>query len=252
MGKYQNRTLFVYRLLDSKEADRILYTLTEEGEKLVIVAKGIKKERSRKAHAIDMLNLVSAKLTAPADTNGPQLAMLLEVQLIEDFSQFKRDYPGLIFAQLVCELVGFFAEEGQEDKGIYANVVHLLQAAKGERYALLAATLILRLLNNSGILPELGIDAATGEKIPTESTRYLVQPVGYTANRAGAYGDEVISDRIYKSQQFILKGDFTRVQQLALSAEEEVAMFDLHVRWLQESLEKELKTAALFRESLNT
>lgn len=211
-----------------------------------MIAKGIKKAKSRKAHAIDLLNFVQVKLVQGKGS----LPILTEVRLINDFNKFKQTYSGLMFTQQVCELIKFFAEEGQEDPGIYQNIWNLLENALPEKYPLLLATLILRLLYNSGNLPKLNEDVITAENLPADSLRLSANPIGYTAEPAAASSQEPISDRLYKVQRFIINQDYRLVQSIQLTQLEEMQLYNLHLNWLQNTLERELRTAPMFIQAI--
>ncbi len=180
------------------------------------------------------------------------LPVLTEIRLLDDLSKYKQEYTGLMFTQLVCELIKFFAEEGQEDPGIYNNVWKILEVAQPQRYSLLAATIILRLLYNSGNLPKLNEDVYTSLELEPGAMRLSANPIGYTSQTSAALTSEPVPDRLYKVQRFIINQDYRYVQSIQLSPAEDIQLFNLHVAWLQNTLERELRTATMFTQSITS
>jgi len=229
----------IFRLNDSKPGDKVVHILASDGSRRVVIAKGVKKSTSRKAHAVDLMNLVQVKTTGRSN-----MPLVTDIKLLDKYERFKKTYKGLLFAQLVCEILHFFVQEEQEEVGYYRNVVNML-SAKAEKLDLLAAGLIIRFLYLSGNLPKLNEDIHDGSDILPTDDRFPNLEIGYTrdSNLATA---PAISDRIFKAQRFILKNDFVTIQRLDLSDEEQKQMLSLHIDWLQKVTEREIKSYLLF------
>ncbi len=243
-SRYHNTTGIIYRMLAAKEADAVLYLLDQTGSQHTIVAKGIKKPKSRKAHAIDLLNQVEVKLT---DSGG--LPMITEIKLVNNPKQFKQDYAGLMFVQLICEIVQEFAQAEQNESGLYNNLENLLSVNSPSKYALLAAALILRYLATTGNLPKLDQDIYLGSGMIEGADRYPALEIGYTANQQSQIM-EAVPDRLYKVQKFVLRSDFNQIHQLSLTPEEQLQLFRLHSYWLELLTGKQLKVQEMFLQAI--
>ncbi len=219
--------------------------MTESGTKLAAAAPGVKRSTSRKAHAIDLLNTVSVKLA-----HGQGLDTITEVQLLSSHQQFKQDYPGLMFVELVCELVSLFLQEGQDEPGYYRNLANLLEVKAPHKLSLLAAAVILRFLHINGTLPKLSEDVYGGEELSNAELRFPTAEIGYTSRQEMAIGDAV-SDRIYKTQRFILQYDFSAINRIDLSSAEQRQLLDLHLTWLELATDRQLKSAEMFKQALS-
>jgi len=232
----------IFRLNDSKPGDKVVHILASDGSRRVVIANGVKKSTSRKAHAVDLMNLVQVKTTGRSN-----MPLVTDIKLLDKYERFKKTYKGLLFAQLVCEILHLFVQEEQEEIGYYRNVINML-SAKAEKLDLLAASLIIRFLLLSGNLPKLNEDIHDGSDILPTDDRFPNLEIGYTrdSNLATA---PAISDRIFKAQRFILKNDFVTIQRLDLDEEEQKQMLALHIDWMQKVTEREIKSYLLFKDA---
>jgi len=241
--KYRNTSGIIFRLFNSKDADKVIHVLTENGAKLAAAVPGVKRSTSRKAHAIDLLNTVSLKLTS-----GKNLDTVTEAHLLSNHASFKENYAGLLFTQLICEILSIFLQEEQEEPAYYRNLSNLLEVNQPHKYLLLVSGLILRLLQINGILPKLSEDIFGGAEIEPGIQRYPTDDIGYTTRPEAARGDG-ISDRLYKTQRFILQHDFSQINRINLTFDEQLTLFDLHLKWVEQAVDVQLKTAVMFRQA---
>jgi recombinational DNA repair protein (RecF pathway) len=77
MQRSENTTGFIIKMYSAKEADQVIHLLSTKGSRFTLYAKGSRKEGSRKAHALDLLNLVTIKFGSKTD-----LGFINEVRLI--------------------------------------------------------------------------------------------------------------------------------------------------------------------------
>lgn len=242
MVKYGTITGIIFRTFNAQEADKVIHMLTEDGSRLALAAKGVRRATSRKAHAIDVLNKVNVKTTG-----NSELATITEAKLINQHAQFKSGYELITFTQLICEIVDIFVQEFEEEKGYYRNLDNLLQLAHPTKLLLLSASLMLRYLYVSGHLPKLDQDVSTGDKLSEDMILSTPSP-GYTSN--ANVGINQISSRVVKVQKFILQSDFAEIEKLNLSQEEQLQLFNLHLQWIEFSLQVKLKSTEIFLSAL--
>lgn len=242
MTKYGTTTGIVFRTFNAQEADKVVHLLTEDGSRLALAAKGVRRATSRKAHAIDLLNKVNVKTTGSGE-----LPTITEAKLINQHAQFKSNYEFITFTQFICEVVDIFVQELEEEKGYYRNLDNLLQISNPTKPLLLASSLMLRYLHISGHLPRLDQDVTTGEKLNQDMILSTPSP-GFTSNPNAGYNQ--ISSRIVKVQKFILQSDFAEIEKLTLSAEEQLQLFSLHLQWIEFSLQVKLKSTEIFLTAL--
>lgn len=232
-------------MYSGKDADRILHLLTQTGAKLVVAAPGTKKPRSRKAHAVDVGNLLQINLL---QTKG--MPMLSDVKLIERFDRIKRDYIGLVLVQFCCELCSTIAQEDVNEPGLFNNLLNLLQSENLSRPALLAAALVLRVLAVSGHLPAIDHDLETGLELDLELPVWRMRDIGYT-QQLPLNDQNAVPARLLKTQKFILSHSFNHINQITLELEEQLELLNQHLQWLDASDIPRPKSTTILLNALN-
>lgn len=239
-SKFGSITGIIYRTFPAQEADKVVYLLTEAGEKLTCVGKGARKSTSRKAHAIDLLNEVTIKTTGKA-SGREGLEMITEARLLDQNLQWKKGLSHLAAAQLICELTDKFTQDGVAEQPLYLNLKNLLEVRQPKRPALLVAALLLRFLYTTGHLPQIDIDLTSGEKLSPEMTLHSPQ-IGYTHEPIG----EEVPTTVIKIQKYMLSHQFADIDNLAVNASQQLEILQLHNKWFEFALQTELKSLELF------
>lgn len=238
---------FVIRKFNSGEADLILHLLDEQGIKVPCVAKGAKKPTSRKAHAIELLNLIDLKFSE----SNKGLPIIAELKLKQEPTLFKSSLVGIMWLQLIAEIIGFFAQEGQEQPALYRNLENLLNVKSDKSLPLLAAGFLLRLMYINGDIPNLNRDLESDSKLTAAENIYAnpEQP-GYVLKQPYP-GLEPIPNRLLKTQLFMLQYDFQQLQKIDLSLPEQIQLLQLHHDWFRHTIGKELITIKSFIQAVN-
>lgn len=235
-------TGIIFRMFNAQESDKVVHILAADGSRISCVAKGVRKQTSRKAHAVDLLNLVEVKLNQLGE-----LPMVNEIKLVEQANQFKLTYPDLILSQFICELINLSVHEAEAEVGFYRNVKALVEVKKVTRPLMLASALMLRFLYVGGHLPPLGQDVGSGEKLGASGAWFLPEG-GYSTDEVA--NADFVPARLIKTQHFMLENTFAQAQNVALSPEEQVQLFQIHVQWTQAALQAELKSAKILLEAV--
>lgn len=234
---YEPITGFIYRIYDAKEADKVVYLLNENGQKQTLYARGVKKPKSRKAYAIDLLNHVKVKL----ERAQGEMLPISEIQLIKQPRRLVHDYPGILCLQTICEIIGIFATEEVDEPALYRNVENILSVAEIRNYDLLLVQMIFRFLYISGMLPKLQLDVSSGENLNDESDIFFSDMrVGFS--NARQTGDTIAPPRLLKSLRFLLAYDFNAGQKLGLEKDEVAQLLQLAQSWLFLATQQELRT----------
>ena len=121
-----NRTLaIVLRRTNYSEADRILQLLTPDGKKSVI-ARGVRREKSRLAGGIELFAICEVVLT---DGKG-DLGILTSARLIQFYNHIMEDYDRMQFAYSAIKLVSGASEmvDGPEWYDVLAETLAGLNA----------------------------------------------------------------------------------------------------------------------------
>ncbi len=242
MTQTKNLNGIIYRLYNSGQSDKILHIVDKEGKKVSLLAKGIKKPGSKKAHSIDIGNHIQAKVV-----EGYNIPLLTEVNLLNEFSKWKQDYQRMIFLQFFCEVIDKFAYEENHHEELFDLFFNVLNS-KSEKTLLLASTFLIKLLNITGHLPPLNQCVVTSKALSAEEVYYLVDHVGYVSDevisRIGINADKV-SERVVKTQKFLIEQSFNNAVKVQLTAEEEKRMFLIELNWVENVLDQKLKSKAM-------
>lgn len=121
-----NRTLaIVLRRTNYSEADRILQLLTPDGKKSVM-ARGVRREKSRLAGGIELFAICEVVLT---DGKG-DLGILTSARLIQFYNHIMEDYDRMQFAYSAIKLVSGASEmvDGPEWYDVLAETLAGLNA----------------------------------------------------------------------------------------------------------------------------
>jgi DNA repair protein RecO (recombination protein O) len=234
MNPTKNIQGIIYRIYNSGASDKIIYILDREGQKNTILAKGVKKQNSRKAHSIDLGNLIDGKVV-----EGYSLPILSEIKLIKEFSFWKNSYSKIVLLQFFCEVIDRFSFEGNSDKDIFEIFSEILESWKfaendSGKELYLACIFILKILEITGHLPNLEESIISNNPLKSHSIYSIPESIGYVGeDDSGSFKDKV-PDRIYKTQRFIVATSIRDSARVKLERDEQVKLFKIHLDWLEQ------------------
>lgn len=143
------------------EADRILKLFTFEKGKVTVIAKGIRKIRSRKAGHLEPFTRVNLFLA-----KGRNLDIVTQAETVDAYTGLRDDLQRLAFASYIVEVLDRFTYEEGQNVGIFrllANTLSRLETQKN------AETVIhyyeVRLLDLLGFRPQLFECIDCGDKV---------------------------------------------------------------------------------------
>lgn len=221
----------IYRMYNSSAADKVLYIIDHDGEKNIVIAKGVKKQNSKKAHSIDLCNYVNAKTVG-----GYNLPILTDIKLTDDFPHWKNDYRKIFYLHLFCEVIDKFCYEENKDAALFKILYNTLKQ-KTERVAYLASIFLLQILQTSGNLPELSRSIVSSDILASDSIYTLADNIGYVREDETQYGAK-ITDRIYKTQRFAVSAKISEALRVQLTADEEHELLKLHLGWIEQIIDQ--------------
>jgi DNA repair protein RecO (recombination protein O) len=154
----------VLRHTDWGEADRLLGLYTRELGKLRVVAKGVRKLRSRKAGHLEPFTRVSLLLA-----HGRDLQIVTQAETIHAYTVLKEDLLLLGYASYVVELLDRFTYEEGENRALYRLLTDTLTrlASRHEPFRVVRYY-EMRLLDLIGFRPQLFHCAKCGQEILPE------------------------------------------------------------------------------------
>ena len=112
-NKYSSEAILLSRK-NYSEADRILVVFTKGYGKLVLLAKGIRKPKSRKRGALEIFSRVkfSANKTKTFD-------LMTEVEIIDSFAKIRSNLKRVALAYYFVEVVNKITKEEEKNELLY-------------------------------------------------------------------------------------------------------------------------------------
>lgn len=110
------------------EADRILVVYTKYYGKLHIIAKGIRKPKSRKRGSLEVFSHI--KFSA---AKGKSLDIVTEVEMIESFPEVRKDLKKVSIAYFLMETIGRVTKEEEENRELFSLILKYLKKLRRAR-----------------------------------------------------------------------------------------------------------------------
>lgn len=105
------------------EADRILAVYCKKFGKLSLMAKGVRKPKSRKRGSLEVFSHI--KFSA---SRGKNLDLITEVEIIDSFASMRRSLKKVAVAYYLMEVVGRVTREGEKNNEFYSHILATLRA----------------------------------------------------------------------------------------------------------------------------
>ncbi len=193
------------------EADRIITFLTPDHGKLKLVARGVRKIKSRLGGHLEPFGFVEL-MCAPG---RGQLDVITSAQLQSYYPQLTEDYGRLARAHMVAQLLSGLATEGQPQPEVY-RLAHEVYAALAttDQLSLLELYVKLRLLDIIGYRPELASCSICGQSDAATTYRLNPERGGLTCISCGLGGTNIDNGAI-KLWRLLLDRSFTTVSAVA-------------------------------------
>jgi DNA repair protein RecO (recombination protein O) len=141
----------VLRRLDLGEADRLVTVYTPDRGKLRLLAKGVRRTKSRKAGHLEPLTRTSLLVA-----RGRELDLVTQAEAIEPFPSLRNDLLRLGYATYALELVDRFTLEESDSRTLYQLLVATLgRLEEGREPFAVLRFFEVHLLETAGYRPEL-------------------------------------------------------------------------------------------------
>lgn len=107
------------------EADRILVVYSKNFGRLSLVAKGIRRPKSRKRGHLEVFSLVNFQAVS-----GRGLDIMTEAELIDDFSEVRKSLNKISLAYYFAEVIGRITHEGEANVELFNLIIKYLNKLK--------------------------------------------------------------------------------------------------------------------------
>ena len=134
------------------ESDRIVVILTKENGKVRVVAKGIRKTKSKFGARLEPTSHVSLQLFS----GKGELGIATQAETIDSFQNIRTNPDLFSEASAMLEVVDYVAPDDSPDSIRYKMLLGALRTLDEKKPPLLVPAFFLKLLEHEGLGPELG------------------------------------------------------------------------------------------------
>lgn len=236
----------VLRRSDWGEADRLLTLFTPELGKLRVLAKGVRRLRSRKAGHLELFtrsNLLVAK--------GRDLHIVTQAETVDAYRPARDDLLRTTYACYVAELVDQFTLDGAENRPLYNLLAQALGwVGSSHDLAATARYVELAVLDLVGYRPELFRCVRRGEAVQAEDQFFSVSEGGAVCPRCGpgqVAGVQPISMSALKFLRYFQTSPYLTAMAASVRPAVHVELERVMLRYLTHQLERRLKSVDFLR-----
>jgi DNA repair protein RecO (recombination protein O) len=228
------------------EADRLLWLFTREIGKIQVVAKGVRKPRSRKAGHLEPFTRVELLLA-----RGRDLPIITQAEAKDVYLTLREDLVRVGYAAYVIELLDRFTYEEGENNSLYRLLSETLsrlnsedQPAFGVRYY------EVRLLDLVGFRPQLFHCVNCGEEILAQDQYFSFEKGGVFCPRCGKNEPSArpVSMPALKILRHFQRSRYSEAQRARLSSAVDLELEELMGYYLTFLLERGLNTPSFLRQ----
>jgi len=199
------------------EADRIITLYTPQLGKIEAVAKGVRRQTSRKAGHLEPLMFSSLLLA-----HGQSLDVITQSETIEGFQPLRQELRRLAYGLYVAELVDRFTEPRSENYPVFRLLLETLQRLAGTDVPELTVRFFeLHLVGQMGYRPQIERCVACSAALAPVTNAFsaaqggVVCPACFHAN-VGLWRLSVTALKVLRLLQ---RGSFVEASRLKLSSE---------------------------------
>lgn len=236
----------VLRHSDWGEADRLLWLFTRELGKVQVVAKGVRKARSRKAGHLEPFTRVELLLAY-----GRDLPIVTQAEAKDAYLALREDLVRVGYAAYVIELLDRFTYEEGENIGLYRLLNETLSRINRESDTAFAVHYYeVRLLDLVGFRPQLLQCVNCGNEIKAEDQFFSFEKGGVICPTCGVKepGVRPVSMPALKILRHFQRSNYAEAQRARLSSAVDRELENLMGSYLTYLLERGLNTPEFLRQ----
>jgi DNA repair protein RecO (recombination protein O) len=240
----------VLKRRDQGEADRLLTVLTRDRGKLTLLAKGVRRQASRKAGHIEPFTHVDLLVA-----KGKSLDLVTQAETIEAHRGLREDLWRSTWAYYVAELADAFTQDEDPHDLLFDLVIETLgRLNRGEDPALCARYYEVHLLGLVGYQPQLFRCVQCDELLRPEVNFLSIERGGALCPSHGAHLVDTLAlpVSVLKVLRYLQTRDWAQVAQLQLSPQVSGQVETLLGRYIVHHLERTLRSATFLNKLRQT
>ena len=230
------------------EADRILNLFTREMGKVRAIAKGVRKEHSRKAGHVEPFTCTTLMLA-----KGASFWIVSQAETVDAYLPIREDLTKTAQAAYVVELLERFTSEDEVHLSLYRLVKETLERIAGQSDAFQTLRYFeMRFLEMVGFRPELFHCVQCRAEIQAEDQFFSILQGGVMCPRCGSIADTTrpVSLLVLKYLRHFQRSDFKEIQQVNIPPLVRQEMEKIMQSYLTVLAERKLNAPAFLREIL--
>jgi DNA repair protein RecO (recombination protein O) len=235
----------ILRHADWGEADRLLWIFSRELGKLRVVAKGVRKPRSRKAGHLEPFTQSNLQLAW-----GREMHLITQAEATHAHIVLREDLVRMGYAAYAVELLDRFTYEEGEHPALYRLLADTLDRLNDEPDPVFAVRYYeVRLLEQVGFRPQLFQCNRCEAKIQAEDQYFSAELGGVLCPKCGAGypGARPITMPALKALRHFQRSSYTEARRLHLTGAVDHELENLMGHYLTYLLERGLNTPAFIR-----
>jgi DNA repair protein RecO (recombination protein O) len=235
----------VLRHTDWGEADRLLWLFTREIGKVKVVAKGVRKPRSRKAGHLEPFTRVELLLA-----RGRDLPIVTQAEAKDAYLELREDLIRVGYASYIVELLDRFTYEEGENFALYRLLCETLSRINIEADPAFAVRYYeVRLLDLVGFRPQLLHCVNCGEEIRAEDQFFSFEKGGVICPKCGTKepGVRPVSMPALRVLRHFQRSNYAEAQRVRLSSTVDRELENLMGQYLTYLLERGLNTPSFLK-----
>jgi DNA repair protein RecO (recombination protein O) len=231
---------------DYGEADRILNLFTREMGKARAIAKGVRKEHSRKAGHVEPFTCTTLMLA-----KGASFWIVSQAETVDAFTPIREDLTKTAQAAYVVELLERFTSEDEIHLSLYRLVKETLERIAGQVDTFQTLRYFeMRFLEMVGYRPELFHCVQCRTEIQAEDQFFSILQGGVMCPRCGGIADSTrpVSMLVLKYLRHFQRSDYKDVEQVNVPPLVRQEMEKFMQAYFIYLAERKLNTPAFLRE----
>lgn len=230
----------VLKSRDMRDADKILTLYSVQRGKQRVVAHGAAKPSSRKRGAVQPFCYSSLLIH-----RGKELDSVSQADLREAFPGLREDLERLTAAAYMAELIDGFTGEGEPNQAQFALLLSTLHLLAGGNTELTLRAFEARLMELSGLKPELNYCCACGEPLVSTKIWFSPQQGGLLCRECVRFENRalVFSRGTLEVLKTLYRWELSKLHQLKLPQVLRKELSDLLQAYIEYYLEKKLNSA---------
>lgn len=107
------------------EADRILSVFSKNHGRISLIAKGVRRPKSRKRGHLEVFNRIKFQAVS-----GHSIDLITEAEIVDDFKEVRKSLKKISLAYYFAEVIGRITHENEKNEELYNFILDFLEKLK--------------------------------------------------------------------------------------------------------------------------